>query len=74
MGLDVTISVFGVSDKARFKPVSSASENIDIPLEASLHMILFNQLITRVAGWSVLLLFANPPKTGFLLLRTISKP
>ena len=39
MGLDLTKSVFGVSTKGTFKPVSSASEtsqNIEISLVASL--------------------------------------
>ena len=58
-----------VSDKMRFKPASSATENsqkIDIALEASLDMIVFNTRITntlirlrRCAGWSASLLFAN---------------
>ena len=43
MGLEATEHVFGVSDKARFKPVSSATETskkIEIYLVASLDMIL----------------------------------
>ena len=43
MGLVTTKPVFGVSDKARLKPVSSATEtsyNIEISLQASLDMIL----------------------------------
>ena len=42
MGLDVTKPDSGDSDKARHKPVSSATETITPP-EASLDMILFNQ-------------------------------
>ena len=54
--------VFGVSDKTRLKPVSSATEtryNSEISLVASLDMILFNKRITKAlirkrgcAGWS----------------------
>ena len=49
LGRCVTKPVFGVSDKARFKPVSSATEvsqKIEISLVASLDMILSNRLIT----------------------------
>ena len=70
MGLDATKPVFGVSDKARYKPVSSATETsykIEISPKASLHMVLFKKRITNVliglrgcAGWSAPLLFANP--------------
>ena len=62
--------VFGVSDKASFKPVSSATETslkIEISPVASLHMILSKKRITKVlirlrgcAGWSAPLLFPNP--------------
>ena len=68
-------SVFGVSDKASFKPVSSATEtslNIQISLEASLRNILFKKRITkalirlrRCAGWSAPELFANPQRQVF---------
>ena len=58
MGLDATNPVFGVSDKARLKPVSSAT--------ASLDMILSKKQITkalirlrRCAGWSAPVLFAT---------------
>ena len=62
--------VFGVSDKVRFKPVSSATETgkkIEISLVASLDIILSRKRITKelvslcgCAGWSALVLFANP--------------
>ena len=62
--------VFGVSDKVRFKPVSSATETsckIDILLVARLDMILSKKRITKAlislrgcAGWSAPVLFANP--------------
>ena len=68
--------VFGVSDNAMLKPVSSASEtsyNIEISLEASLDIILPRNRITKAlislrgcTGWSAPLLFASPPKTVFL--------
>ena len=70
MGLNATKPVFGVSDKVRLKPVSSATENskkIEISLVASLDMILSKQRITKAlislrgsTGWSAPLLFANP--------------
>ena len=46
MGLDATNPVFEVSDKARLKPVSSATETskkIENMLVASLDMILSNK-------------------------------
>ena len=61
---------FGVSDKARFKRVSSATETskkIKIALIANLDMMLSKKRITKAlirlhgcAGWSAPLLFANP--------------
>ena len=70
MGLDTTKPVFGVSNKAGLKPVSSATETsqkIEILLEASLDMILSKKQTTKAlvslhgcAGWSAPLLFANP--------------
>ena len=72
VGLVATKPVFGVSDKVRFKPVSSAIETslqIEISLVASLDMIhvLSKKRITkalismhRCAGWSASLLFATP--------------
>ena len=69
MSLVVTKPVFGVSDKARLKPVSSATETsqkIENSVVASLDMIFSNKLITKAlnrlrgcAGWSAPLLFAN---------------
>ena len=50
MGRDVRKPVFGVSEKARLKPVSSATETswkIEISREASLDMILFQKRITK---------------------------
>ena len=70
MGLDTTKPVFGVSDKARLKPISSATATsyfIEISPVASLPMILSWMRITtapirlgRSAGWSTPLLFAIP--------------
>ena len=62
--------VFWVSDKVRFKPVSSATEtskNMETSLVASLDMILSKKRITKALislgghpDWSALVLFANP--------------
>ena len=62
--------VFGVSVKACFKPVSSATETsykTEISLEASLDMTLSKKRITKAlislrgcAGWSAPVLFVNP--------------
>ena len=77
MGLLLTKPVFGVSDKARFKPVSSATETsykIENLLVASLHMIISNMLITKalISLWGCLhLCCSQTPKTGFLNLRPI---
>ena len=70
LGLDATKPVFWVSDKASFKPVSSATEtsqNIEILSVASLHMILSKKRITKAlirlrgcACWSAPVLFAKP--------------
>ena len=75
MGLVVTKHVFGVTDKASFKPVSSATETskkIEISPISRLHMILSNKRITKVlislrgcAGWSAPVLFANPRRKVF---------
>ena len=75
MGRVVTKPVFGVPDKARLKPVSSATETswkIEISPIASLHMILFIKRITKAlirlrgcAGWSAPVLFANPRRQVF---------
>ena len=66
MGLVATKPVFGVSDKARFKPVSSPTVTtfkIEISLVASLDMIFSDERITKAlirlrgcAGWSAPLL------------------
>ena len=67
--------VFGISDKVRLKPVSSATEtnqNIETSLQASLDMILSRKQITKAlislggcTGWSAPLLFANPRRQVF---------
>ena len=65
-------------DKARLKPVSSATETslkIEILLVASLHIILSNKQITK-AQTSLHKLVCTfvvrkPPKTGFLVSRPI---
>ena len=76
MGRDVRNHVFGVSNKVRFKPTCSATEtsyNIEISLEACLDMVLSNKQITKalIKTGLCLLLFAIPPKTGFLASRPI---
>ena len=70
LGLDATKPVFGVSDKARLKPVSSATESsykIEMLLVVSLDKVLSNKQITKTlirlrgcTGWSAPLLLANP--------------
>ena len=75
MGLVVTKPVFGVSEKARLKPVSSATETnlkIEISLVASLDIVLYKTRITKAlirlrgcAGWSTTVLFANPRRQVF---------
>ena len=70
MGLDVTKTVFGVSDKGILKPVSSATKTslkIENLLDAGLDMILSYKRITNApirlrgcAGWSAPVLFENP--------------
>ena len=70
MGLNATKPVLGVSDKASFKPVSSATETsskIEISHVASLHMIFSKKRITKAlirlcgcAGCSAPVLFPNP--------------
>ena len=69
MGLVARNPVFGISDKARPKPVTSATETckkIEISHMASLHLVLSKKQITKAlirlrgcAGWSAPLLFAN---------------
>ena len=76
MGLAAKKTVFGVSDKVSFKPVSPASDTnqiIEISLVASLDMILLDKRITQAlislrgcAGWSAPVLFANHRKRVFL--------
>ena len=66
---------FVVSDKASFKPASSATETswkIEISSVARLHMILSEKRITKAlirlcgcAGWSATVLFANPRRQVF---------
>ena len=74
MGLIARKPVFGVSNKASFKPVSATetSWKIEISPVASLHMILSKKRITKVlirlrgcAGWSALLLLATPGRQIF---------
>ena len=65
----------GVSDKARLKPVFSATETskyIEISLVASLDMTLSKHRITKAqislrgySGWSVSLLFTNTEEWFF---------
>ena len=75
LGSDVIKPVLGAFDKARLKPISSATEtryNREFSLVSSLDMILFNKLITKAlirlrgcAGWSAPLLLANPRRHVF---------
>ena len=78
MGPNATKPVFSISNKARFKPVSSATEtetsrNIENSPVASLHiMILSKKRITKAlirlrgcASWSVAVLFANHRRQVF---------
>ena len=75
MGPNSTKPVFGVSDKASFRPVSLATETsykIEISPVASLHMLLSKKRITKVLirlpgcpGWSAPVLFANPGRQVF---------
>ena len=70
-----TKPVLQVTDKARFKPGSSATEtsqNIEIQLIASLDMILYKKRQTKAlirlcgcAGWSALSCY-KAAKSGFL--------
>ena len=75
MSLEATKSVIGVSEKARLKPVSLATETsykVEFSLVASLDMVLPITRITKAlislrgcAVWSAPLLFANPRKQVF---------
>ena len=80
MGLVATKPVFGISDKARIKPISSATETslkIKISLVASLDMILSKKEITEalISLWGCADQSApvvlKLPKTGFLTFRPI---
>ena len=69
MSRDAKKPVFGVSDKARLKLVSPATETSkknEITLVASLHVVLFKKQIIKAlirlhewAGWSAPLFLAN---------------
>ena len=70
---DVTKPVFGVSDKGRLNPVSSATETskkIEISLVVSIDIILSNKRITKVLI-RLHILCSQTLKTGFLALRPI---
>ena len=81
MGLDVTKPVFGVSDKASFKPVSSAietSKKIEISPVASLHNGTFQKANNKGADQTAPMrrlvcacVICNTPKAGFLASRSI---
>ena len=78
MGLDVRKPVFGVSDKARLKPVSSDTEtswNNEISLEASKYMILSSKRIIKALNSLRRLVCAfvvpKPLKTSVLAPRPI---
>ena len=71
MGLVVRKPVFGVSNKASFKPVSSATET-EIIHVASLDIIFSKKQITkalirlrRCAAWSAPVLFTTPRRRVF---------
>ena len=80
MDLKATKPVFGVSDRARLKPVSFSYRDylkIKISPVAISDILLSKKQITKAlislhgcAGWSVPLLFTNP-KTDFLVYQTI---
>ena len=73
MGLDTTKPVFGVSDKARLKPLSSATEirlKIEISPVVRLDMILYKKGITK-AMISLRLCCSQTPKTGYRTSRPI---
>ena len=75
MGLVKRKPVFGVSIKAGFKPVSSATETswkIEILPVARLNMVLSKKRITKAlirlhgcTGWSAPVLFSNPRRQAF---------
>ena len=73
MGFDVTKPVFGVSDKATLKPVSSETKARKLKfclLQVSLDMILSKQRITN-GLISLCLGCSQTPKTGFLTSKPI---
>ena len=76
IGRDMTKAVFGVSDKASYKPVSLATEtsyNIEISPVASLLMVL-NKGADQTAQMRRLVctcVVRKSPKTGFLASRSI---
>ena len=82
MGLIARKPVLGVSDKASFKPVSSAtvtSLRIEISPVPSLHYDTFQKANNKGADQSAQMcrlvcacVVRKPPKTGFLALRPIS--
>ena len=83
MSFDATKPLFGVSDKARLKLVSSATETrkkIEISPVASFHMILSKKLITktliRLCGCAtdLRLWCSQTLKTGFHASRPILYP
>ena len=68
--LFVTKPIFGVSEKARLKPISSATDTsykTEISHVANFDIVLYKTRITKAlirlrgcAGWSAPVLFANP--------------
>ena len=75
MGLLAKKPAFEVSEKASFKPASSAAQtgckNENSPV-ACLHLIFYTKLITMAvirlpvcAGWSAPVLFPNPRRQVF---------
>ena len=75
MGLIVTKPVFGVSDKASFKPISSATEaskKIEISPVANLDRILSKKQITK-ALISLVFLYRGPYGLMLLALVIIAK-
>ena len=75
VGLVVRKPVFGISNKASFKPVSSATETsykIEILPVTRINMALSKKQITKMlirlrgwAGWSAPVLFSNPRRQVF---------
>ena len=81
MGLDATKTVFWVSDKWRLKPdtlATETSQKIEISPIARLDMNLSNKQITKGADQTArmcrlvcIFVAHKPPKTGFLMSRSI---